>query len=174
MLWEQVDRKKIEELFYEKKMSDNEIADLYQVPKSKVQYKRRKYGLTLRRRGIREFEQSNKELYDKLNADSKKALCDKDNIDGIAKFLTHYLFCNGPVEQMHAKGKLSKHDMKVLNKFMVNRVAGLLCAAHRGEWLKLDLLYAFYRNDGAEWGPVVPDEDEISYLYNHMMQYGCL
>ena len=33
---------------------------------------------------------------------------------------------------MHADGKLTQEDMKTLNKYMVNRLTGILSAVHEG------------------------------------------
>ena len=44
-------------------------------------------------------------------------------INFISKSLTVYAFRNGPIEDMHAEGKLSEEDMKILNKYMVERLA---------------------------------------------------
>ena len=71
-------------------------------------------------------------------------MLNKDNIDTISIALTHYLFRNGPVEDMHSEGKLSQEDMKTLNKFMVNRIAGLLQIINKEEWLKIELLLDYY------------------------------
>ena len=79
-----------------------------------------------------------------LNQGSKERLLNKDNIDTISIALTHYLFRNGPVEDMHSEGKLSQEDMKTLNKFMVNRIAGLLQIINKEEWLKIELLLDYY------------------------------
>jgi hypothetical protein len=44
-------------------------------------------------------------------------------INGMAKGLTGFAFRNGPIEDMHSRGQLSERDMKVLNKFMVEKLA---------------------------------------------------
>ena len=44
--------------------------------------------------------------------------------------LTHYAFRNGSVEDMYTNAKLTQEDMKTINKYMVNRLAGILSAAY--------------------------------------------
>ncbi len=90
----------------------------------------------------------------------------EDNIDTISIALTHYLFRNGPVEDMHSDGELSQEDMKTLNKFMVNRIAGLLTTMNKEEWLKLELLLNFYRLFGGNLDKPVADTDEIDMLFS--------
>ena len=46
---------------------------------------------------------------------------------------------------MHANDQLSENDMKTLNKYMVNRIAGLLTAIADNNWLQLELLLSYYR-----------------------------
>lgn len=117
---------------------------------------------------MRDFlkEGNNKELFENLNRTSKERLSNGDNIDIISIALTHYLFRNGPVEDMHSNGQLSQEDMKTLNKFMVNRIAGILETMNKGEWMKLELLLNFYKLFGGEWDKPVPDTDEIDMLYS--------
>ena len=68
---------------------------------------------------------------------------------------------------MHSDGKLSQEDMKTLNKFMVNRISGLLNTIDKGEWLKLELLLNFYALYGRNWDKPVPDTDEIEMIYSN-------
>jgi len=56
-----------------------------------------------------------------LNANNP--LDDTDIIHKLSVVTTHYVFRNGPVENMHADGKLSDNAMMKLNKFLVNRLA---------------------------------------------------
>lgn len=56
--------------------------------------------------------------------------------------------------------------MKTLNKFMVNRIAGLLTTMNKEEWLKLELLLNFYRLFGGNWDKPVADTDEIDMLFS--------
>lgn len=47
---------------------------------------------------------------------------DFETIDMLSKAVTQFAFRSGPVEYMHARGKLTQKDMKTLNKFMTNRI----------------------------------------------------
>lgn len=164
--WNNITKDELEELF--EKSTDNMIADLYGVTKSQVISKRRKWNIKLINYSIKNFlnnDEANKALFNSLNQTSKERLLNKNNIDIISIALTHYLFRNGPVEDMHSDGKLSQDDMKTLNKFMVNRIAGLLETMHKGEWLKLELLLNFYKLYGNDWDKPVADVDEINALY---------
>lgn len=142
--WNNITKEELEELF--EKHTDNMIADLYDVSKSQVKSKREKWDIKLINYTLKKFfsEDFNKNLFENLNQASKERLLNKDNIDTISIALTHYLFRNGPVEDMHSEGKLSQEDMKTLNKFMVNRIAGLLQIINKEEWLKIELLLDYY------------------------------
>ena len=142
--WNNITKEELEELFEEH--TDNMIADLYDVSKSQVKSKRDKWDIKMINYTFEKFlsEDFNKDLFENLNQGSKERLLNKDNIDTISVALTHYLFKNGPVEDMHSEGKLSQEDMKTLNKFMVNRIAGLLQIINKEEWLKIELLLDYY------------------------------
>lgn len=144
LIWEDITREELEELF--EKYSDNRIGDLYDVSKSQVKAKREKWDIKQINYIWQEFlkEDMNKKIFENLNQSSKERLLKKDKIDTISIALTHYLFRNGPVEDMHSEGKLSQEDMKTLNKFMVNRIAGLLEKINQEEWLKLEVLLGYY------------------------------
>lgn len=142
--WNNITKEELEDLF--EKYTDSMIADLYDVSKSQVKSKREKWNIKLINYTLQKLfsEDFNKKLFENLNQTSKERLLNKDNIDTISIALTHYLFRNGPVEEMHSEGKLSQEDMKILNKFMVNRVAGLLQTINKEDWLKIELLIDYY------------------------------
>ena len=51
-----------------------------------------------------------------------KELIANTTIEEMACALAHFCFRNGPVEDMHAEGKLSDADMKTLNKFCYDKL----------------------------------------------------
>lgn len=167
--WSSITKEELEDLF--EKNSDSMIAELYNISKSQVTTKRRKWNIKLSNYSIKNFlnNDENKNLFENLNQSSKDRLLDEKNIDTISIALTHYLFRNGPVENMHSDGKLSQNDMKILNKFMVNRIAGLLQTLNKGEWLKLELLLNFYSLFGKDWDKPIPDTDEINTIHYNII-----
>ena len=164
--WKNITEETLKDLYYGQNLSDNDIAEFYGVTKSQVQYKRNKFGITLRNKIFDDFVSQNGELFESLNYDAKVRLLKQENIDGIAKALTHYIFRNGPVEDMHADGKFSQDNMKILNKYMVNHLAGILSAINEGRWLQLELLYAYLQKYGADWDKAEPDMEELNFLWN--------
>ncbi len=167
LTWENISKAQLASLFFAENISDYLIADLYNIKKNQVTYKRKKLDIT----------RNSPEYYDRiyqkimkdipeLNTQAKEFLCKKENISIIAKAITHYIFRNGPVEDMHTQGKFSQQDMKILNKYMVNRIAGLLELAINGDWIKLQLMVEFLMNYGMEWDKVECDTQEIdNYFY---------
>ena len=117
-----------------------------------------------------QFMDENSELFAQLNENSRERLLRRENIDAISKAVTHYAFRNGPVEDMHANGQLSQQDMKTLNKYMVNRVAGLLTAAVDGNWLQLEQLFSYYRLFGRDWDAAEPDMGELKLLMEQLKE----
>ena len=135
ILWNQITMEELTSLYYDNELSDRQIAELYNISKSKVAYKRKKHGITFRNKVYRDFQERNSDLFEKLNSDSKERLLKRENIEMLSKMITHFAFRNGPVEDMHANNQLSQEDMKILNKYMVNRIAGLLTAIADEDWL---------------------------------------
>lgn len=170
--WDLITKEELEELFEEN--SDNMIAELYEITKSQVRAKRDKWDIKqynyLLKKTFKEDCKNESELFNNLNQSSKERIFDKDNIDSISIALTHYLFRNGPVEDIHSEGKLSQEDMKTLNKFVVNRIAGLLETIEKNEWLKLELLLNYYsKYFGKGWDKPIPDIDEINLQYKKFL-----
>ena len=168
--WKDITEETLKQLYYDEKMSDSLIAEKYGVTKAQVRYKRNKFGISLKNKRYDEFVSQNGELFEQLKRYSKERLLKEENIDGIAKALTHYVFRNGPVEDMHADGKLSENDMKDLNKYMVNRLAEILVAIYEERWLQLELLYAYYHLYGTDWDKAEPDMEELDLIWEQSLQ----
>ena len=86
---------------------------------------------------------------------------DFKTIDMLSKGITQFAFRSGPVEEMHARGKLTQKDMKTLNKYMVNRIAGLLEVTSKGDFNNLIKVLSFYAGLSSDWNKVKPDIKEF-------------
>lgn len=73
---------------------------------------------------------------------------DKDIINKLSISTAHDIYRNGPVEDMHAMGKLLDSDMKVLNKLIVNRLAYIFTILLDKE--KLDEIKSRCNNDDVD------------------------
>ena len=62
---------------------------------------------------------------------------------------------------MHTQGKLSQSDMKILNKYMVDRMASVLQVVFAEEWIKLEILCDYFQDYFSEWDSAVPDQDDL-------------
>lgn len=171
LVWDKITEEELKQLYYNEEMSDQQIADKFGVTKSKVSYRRKKFGINIKNTIYQDFISNNADLFRKLNSDSKERLSKRENIDTISKAIVRFSFRNGPVEDMHANNQLSDPDMKILNKYMVNRIAGLLTAIADDDWLKLELLTAFYENFGTDWDKPEPDLEEINLVLENMLKY---
>ncbi len=162
--FDNITKEQLEQLF----ISNRRIAELYDVSDSCVRNRRRKWDISIRSAKYiyKSFANNNKELLDGLNLSSKERLLNSKNFDKISKALTHYLFRNGPVENMHAKGQLSQSDMKTLNQYMVNKIAGLLFLVEQEEWLKIELLIDFLSKYGKDWDKAELDTKEIDMIFD--------
>ena len=118
---------------------------------------------------VRKFQREHAEEYDYLNKRMKELFFDNVDVDSFAKFIVHYCFRNGPVEDMHAQGQLSQKDMKTLNKFMVNKVAELFELAMSDEWLKFYSLYAYNSIYGSDWDKAEPNGETADIILGNFL-----
>jgi hypothetical protein len=86
---------------------------------------------------------------------------DFETIDMISKGITQYAFRSGPIEEMHARSKLTQKDMKTLNKFMANRIAGLLTTISNGDISNVLKVLTFYASLSSDWDSCKPDSGEF-------------
>ena len=86
---------------------------------------------------------------------------DFKTIDMLSKGITQFAFRSGPAEKMHSRGKLTQKDMKTLNKYMVNRIAGLLTTISKGDIANVLKLLTFYVSLSSDWDSCKPDTEEF-------------
>ncbi|MDR2771029.1 MAG: hypothetical protein LBB57_03220 [Clostridiales Family XIII bacterium] len=157
--WNAISPEELQELYG--KMSDKQIAEMYDVSVGKVRYKRKKFGIALLDRIWASMHAQDGEALQPFNELARRMLLEKPDIDMLAKAITQYAFRSGVVERMHGEGKLSDADMKELNIFFANRMGGILVKVFAGEWLQILLLFDFYKTLTANWDPVAPDVREF-------------
>jgi hypothetical protein len=159
--WEEIKKEELEFLFYTEKLTDQMIADKYNVTKGKVSYKRRKFGISIQNQIFEELKDKNSKIYKEANEVSKQNLLENFSIDQMAKAITVYSFRNGPIEDMHANNQLSDADMKTLNKHMANKLAGFLEALFAEEWLKIEKNLTFHSLFTQDWDITEPEMEDI-------------
>ncbi len=169
--FDSITKVQLEHLFIDERIPNSMIAELYDVSPDKVRNKRRKWEINAysSKYIYRRYKEENSTLFEQLNSGAKERLMNVENIDWISKALTHYVFRNGPIEDMHANDQLSEEDMKTLNKFMVNKIAGLLKLASDGEWIKIELMLNFMKLYGTDWDKAEYDTSDMEYLFRKAM-----
>jgi len=85
-------------------------------------------------------------------------------INLISRGMTHLVFRNGPVEDMHTNGQLSQEDMKTLNKYMVNNLATLFTAIKYERWYELGKMFSYLGLYGGDWDKAELDEQWCAEL----------
>lgn len=79
--------------------------------------------------------------------------------------LTHHIFRNGPIEDMHSDSNknITDEDMKELNKYMMSRLATFFYLMRNEDFIKIHNLLSFHMNYfGKDWDNVSQEEiDEI-------------
>ena len=157
--WNNITKEELTELARE--YTNSMIGEMYGITVGQVQYKRKKLGITMYDLAFQDaLEEKNKQKRNR-SVPAKDWLFDKDNIDPLSKAITQYAFRSGPIEQIQIDKKLTSEDMKSLNKYMVNRIAGLLQKAFDGEWDQISKVFNFYVELSGSWDEAVPDTREF-------------
>ena len=154
----------LKQLYYEEGLSDSEIAAQFGVSSETVRRKRKKFALSYATQIYKQFSKENEAQMAELNLHSKERLLQEENIDMLSKAITHYIFRNGPVESMHAEGKLSQEDMYALNKYMVNKLATLFTLAFDNDWILFEQILSYHSLCGRFWDKAEPDIEEINHI----------
>lgn len=79
----------------------------------------------------------------------------------LSKGITQFAFRSGPIEEIHSRGKLTQKDMETLNKYMANRIAGLLQTVFNGDVTKALKVLSFYASLSSDWDSIKPDTEEF-------------
>ncbi|WP_289142188.1 hypothetical protein [uncultured Brevibacillus sp.] len=149
----------LKQLFITEQKTDKMLAELFEVSRSRIAYKRKKYKITIRNSILNEILLGTSEEAKKINEQVKQRILTKDNINMISKAVTHFAFRNGPIEDMHANNQLTEEDMKTLNKFMVNRLAYIFSLITEERWGELDILLSTTNSMfGHGWDEAEPDD----------------
>ena len=82
---------------------------------------------------------------------SEVDILNKYSLEELSHALTHYCFRNGPVENMHADGKLSQEDMKTLNKFCNDKIFTFLTMIKDNKLAELNKIIEFGLRCGSNW-----------------------
>lgn len=167
--WKDVTEDQLKYLYVEEDLLESQIAELFDVKQSQVNYKRTKYNIKFRDKVIKGFLEN---IPDSLNEQAKDRILNDFDIDKFAKMITHFAFRNGPVEDIHANNQLSQEDMMVLNKYMVDRIAGLLKLIQDNQWLKIEAILEMYKLFGTHWDKAEPDIGEVDNILKLWMKKG--
>ena len=159
--WSTITREELLALYVDNEYIDRDIAEMFDVTINQVSYKRKKFGITqeliIFTRMMRKMP---KGKLQELNATSKKAVCDMD-LGVLSRVIAHYIFRNGPVEDMHCEGKLTDDDMAILNKYMNDRIATLIHLLREEDWIRLHLLFDNDKSFGSGWDEPVLQVSEL-------------
>lgn len=161
--WMDISEEQLRKLYVGEKIPIILIARLYDIKKTQISYKLKKFGIKFMEILTNNFIEN---VPKATNEEMKTMFFEKFDIDKFSKIITHFAFRNGPVEDIHASGKLSQEDMMTLNKYMVNRIAGVLQLVKDEQWYKLVGLVELYKNYGADWDKAEPDIEEINKCLN--------
>ena len=170
---EDLSAEELTQLYIDEEKTDRILAELFDVKQSKITYRRKKLGITLRNVILNEFLLGKTEKAKKMNSKAKSQILNAENLNMISKAITHFAFRNGPVENMHAhpNNQLSEEDMKVLNKFMVNRLAYVFTLIIEERWIEFGFLV---RNinwmNGYGWDGAEPDDGGTRELIEMMIK----
>jgi hypothetical protein len=166
-----LNRNELKQLFFDESVSDNRMAELFGVNRSKVTYLRRKFGITLKKLIPEDLIMYKSDSALKENLAHKDEVFNKDNIDIISKAITHFVFRNGPIEDMHAdqNSKLTDDDMRKLNVYMVNRIAAVFNVIMSNRWYEFEFLINTYSLYSRDWDKAKIDDADIIMSINRIL-----
>ena len=169
MEWKDVERRALEDMYYVRQMSDREIAEEFGVSKERVKYRRKKFNVTFQGKMLKHFADNNEEILKRLDEGAKGRLASLKDTDMPAALLGVYVLRNGPVGRLYEEGRITREELKAAEAFASGRLAGILDAAEKKEWFKLELLYDYYCENTQCLEPAVPDRDELEIVFmNHI------
>lgn len=170
--FDKINAENLEQLFLNEGMSDRRIAELFDVTKSQVGYRRRKEGINLRKESIDKLFDNKTEDAKQLNNQFKNTVFTEENLSKVAIAITHFVFRNGPVEAMHAhpNSQLSNEDMKTLNKFIVNRLAYIFELIMNEKWIEFNFVIEQFELFGSDWDEAIPDDGDIKDVLSNRLK----
>ena len=68
-----------------------------------------------------------------------------------AKSSVFYAFRDGPIEDVHASGRISDEEMEKINRYMVNRLGEIFYLLSAGRGVDLDTLLFFPEICSSDW-----------------------
>lgn len=156
--FEELSIRDFEKLVIVEGKTEKQIVELFDVTLEEVEEKRKL--MNIRNKSIDLLFKNRGELVKKLNKQAKNDLFKEENLSQIAIAITHFAFRNGPVEDMHASSnnQLSDENMKILNKFMVNRLAYVFELIMNEKWAEFAFLIDSHKFFGREWDEALPDD----------------
>ncbi|QWU15334.1 hypothetical protein SAMN04487895_11973 [Paenibacillus sophorae] len=154
----------LKQLHWNEGRFDWEIAELFNISKSKVQQKRRKMGITRKEMIIEDLINNKDEDYHELNQKAFERIMTTENIDVISKALTNFAFRSGPVEDIHSNNQLTQKDMKTLNKFIVNRLSYVIKLIIESRGIELEYLIRSNALFNTGWDAAEEDDGDNFYL----------
>lgn len=161
--WETITQEQLKDILISYNPSNSFLAELFGVTKSQISYKRKKWNLTSPNISYERVMQS----FRSRDALQELLLQDLKNVDTavLSKAIVHYIFRNGPVEDMHADGKLSQEDMKTLNQYMMDRVATLITLFKDKDYMRLLLFLDIYQYYGTNWDAPKLQTEELDKIF---------
>ncbi|MFB9279398.1 hypothetical protein [Cohnella cellulosilytica] len=108
----------------------------------------------------------------RLNTHMRKMLISTLDTDTIAKAIAHFAFRNGPIEDIHADRdkNVTDQDMKVLNKFVHNRLAYVFELIIQERWAEFALVVESQKFYGSEWDKSEPDDGGTKELIRWQLE----
>jgi len=142
--------------------------------RSKLIYRPRKLGQAIKNAILDEFLYALYNRAKKKNMQVKEEILKNENLDMISKAVAHFIFQNGPIKGMLScpNKKLSEEDLKILRRFMVNRLSYIFTLIIEERWIEFDFLvrniHEVYGHEGED---AKPDDGGTRKLIETMLEW---
>ncbi|NLL51622.1 MAG: hypothetical protein GX248_02830 [Peptococcaceae bacterium] len=147
------------------KYADGVLEKLYEIRegKTKILYRPRKLGKAIKNAILDEFLYARSERAEKKNLEVRDEILKNQNLNMITTAIMHFIFQSGPIKAMFTcrNRQLSEDDLRIINKFMINRLAYVFKLIIEDRWIEFDFLVrSIYEIYGHEWDEPEPDDGE--------------
>ena len=75
----------------------------------------------------------------------------------LAKALTNYIYCNGPINDISNKYNITSEDKKILDQYTANRIAGLLMLYLSKDTKRINDIANKYNIENANINDLLPE-----------------
>lgn len=168
----QISPKDLEQLYLKENLTSKTIAELFDVTKGQVDYRRYKFNIRIRKGVVDEFLKMESDQAQSINKMAGELLLEEDRIGVIAKAITKFsLGEDTEIEISSRLNSISEIDVKKLKELMANRLAYILELIINEDWIKLNYLIESNKDFDKDWKDPIPDDANFEKTFRSFLEF---